>query len=49
LEGDAFDVLDAAQELVKRDVALLVAGNLRADTVIGDGAISNACWRSSER
>ena len=34
MEGDAFDVLDAAQELVEGDVALLVAGNLRADAVV---------------
>ena len=41
MEGDAFDVLDAAQELVEGDVALLVAGNLRADAIVGDGAIDD--------
>jgi hypothetical protein len=41
LECDAFDVLDAAQKLVEGDVALLVADNLRADAIVGDGAIDD--------
>ena len=41
LEGDAFDVLDAAQKLVEGDVALLVAGNLRTDAIVGNGAIDD--------
>ena len=41
MEGDAFDVLDAAQKLVEGDVALLVAGNLCADAVVGDRTIDD--------
>jgi hypothetical protein len=41
LEGDAFDVLDAAQELVEGDVALLVAGNLRSDAVVSNRTIDD--------
>ena len=41
MEGDTFDVLDAAQKLVKSDVALLVTGNLCADAVVGDGSIDD--------
>ena len=35
MEGDAFDVLDAAQKLVEGDVALLEACYLRTDAVVG--------------
>ena len=41
MEGDAFDILDAAKKFVEGDVALLVTGNLCADTVVGDGAVDD--------
>ena len=41
LEGNTFDVLDAAQKFVEGDVALLESGDLCSDTVVGDGTIDD--------